>query len=265
MLIYVGLRQYNYETLNLLLDDERINGVVLGDGFCNKRMFPHGDYDLLKYIEQADNRKKAIFYQTPCFLTDNKLNRQLQILDFLKSCRNVWVLVQDLGMAYLIGRKYPELKLCWSRLGKFRVDILNADFINSLSKLKVGYMEIEDENKVEKLVANGVIPCFMYGKVSYQSFGRICYSCYETDTPVSGCERICLTKQYSIRDTQFLNEISLNGFVLGEKYSVSIEEKEKAVDMVKSNPSSEILIGIYGKNLQDVEYKIDSWKEMFRL
>lgn len=260
MLIYVGLRSYNEESIQKIIAED-VDGVVLGDGFCNRRMFPYGDYDLKKYINQVLAGGKMVVYQTPCFLTDDKIDAQMQLIEYLSSYDNVMIYVQDLGIASMLSEKYPQMKLCWSRLGKFRVDILNQSFAAGLKELNVDYAEINDPAKTEILISQGIIPCFIFGQVSYQSFGRLCYSMYETDTISGDCGRICLSDEYSLRDTRFGNEISLSGYILGEEYSLSIggDNKYQILQLIMENNCP---VGIYGKDFQDAKHKIKLWKEM---
>ncbi len=264
-MIYAGLTNYDYNTIEMLSDEERVNGIVIGDGFCNKKMLSHGTFDLPYYMNLLMRHGKTLIYQTPCFLTDKKLEEQLQLLDFLKDYEDSLVLVQDLGMASLIKEQYPYIRMCWSRLSKFRVDIYSSCFLDVLKKMNVLYAETDDFSKMEQLSSLNITPLFLYGKLSYGSFGRICYYCYETDKSIFECERGCLKKQLTIKDEIFNKELSLDGYILGEHYPISVDESADHRKKLKNIYLSDSPIGIYGENIKDLKHKLNVLEEMLKL
>ena len=264
-MIYAGLTNYDYNTIEMLSDEERVDGIVIGDGFCNKKMLSHGTFDLPYYMNLLMRHGKNLIYQTPCFLTDKKLEEQLQLLDFLKDYEDSLVLVQDLGMASLIKEQYPYMRMGWSRLSKFRVDVYSSCFLDVLKKMNVLYVETDDFSKMEQLSSLNITPLFLYGKLSYGSFGRVCYYCYETDKSIFECERGCLKRQLTIKDEIFNKELSLDGYILGEHYPISVDGSADHRKKLKDIYLSDSPIGIYGKNVKDLKHKLNVLEEMLKL
>lgn len=250
---YVGLRNYDKNKLCKLLANIKVDAIVLGDPFCQKRMFCHGEYDLFSYFEQVWEAGKEVIYQTPCFATDRELEGQKQILAYLAQRRKTWVLVQDIGMASMICQYYPSLNMCWSQYGKTRIDVINLKFIEFLKKLNIFCMEVDNEKKIYFLQNTGMIPFYNYRSIVYQSIGRVCYSCYETECEIYNCNRKCLKERLYLYDREEKRSLSLDGYILNERYRVN--ELLENFDMT---------VGIYGEDLLITEEAMKQWEVMER-
>ena len=60
---------YDFDTIDKLCNNEEVKGIILGDLFCNERMFKNGVADLVLMINKVLESDKVLIYQAPLFVT----------------------------------------------------------------------------------------------------------------------------------------------------------------------------------------------------
>lgn len=71
MNLYLGLDNYD-DVSKEKINNIRVSGFIVGDPFCQYKMFENGNYDLIRFIDNAIDAKKDIIYQIPAYVTDRK-------------------------------------------------------------------------------------------------------------------------------------------------------------------------------------------------
>ena len=85
MMIYAALEQYDSNSIIEIRNSPEIDGVVLGDFVCQKRMFKYAGYELLELASALQSAGKKIIIQTPMYLTDKVFDTVMTQLDYLLS------------------------------------------------------------------------------------------------------------------------------------------------------------------------------------
>ena len=115
---YVALDQYTKDDIVKISDVPSIDGVVLGDLYCNKRMFEFSDHELIDFARLARGLGIHCVYQTPRYLTERNFERVMQLVQYLqKECLIEKVIVQDVGATSYIRRMCPDLPIIWGYMG----------------------------------------------------------------------------------------------------------------------------------------------------
>ena len=81
MALYCGLDFYTTEDINSLIQEDVIDGIVLGDWFCQRKMFEYGESQLYDYINIVGRSLKKLVYQTPIYITSRN---RMQVIDTIK-------------------------------------------------------------------------------------------------------------------------------------------------------------------------------------
>lgn len=215
MKCYAGLSFYTKSAITELLQIPNIEGVILGDFFCQSRMFEHGIFDIHKSSELLKKAGKQVILQAPMYLTNDRLRQWVQLIDCLISSDMLdAVLLQDIGLLHTLKQKYPNIQLCWSQMGKARGSQLNAPFVKLLRQLGVCAMEIDNTVRAETVSGMGLYVWQVYGSLSYSTFWRECYSCYQLDLQVELCGQAC-RKMLTLVAGDL--ELSVDGHILDER------------------------------------------------
>jgi len=82
--LLVGLQKWTPDELEHVLSypDVQVAGIILGDPFCEYRMFKHGDVDLVSLAEKAKAVGKVVVYQTPVYLTHPNFEKTFSTTNF---------------------------------------------------------------------------------------------------------------------------------------------------------------------------------------
>ena len=107
---FAGRETYDLGRIEELIEKSEVKGIILGDLFCQKRMFQNGIADLILLMDRVLASKKEAVYQAPLYVTGRNLEEVTAILRLMdgykkESC----VIVQDFGtarMAAEIGRAH---------------------------------------------------------------------------------------------------------------------------------------------------------------
>lgn len=222
MRIYGGLGRYTKEDLERICGNSRVQGIVLGDLFCQKRMFPSGFLGLADGIRYAHSCGKRVVYQPPLYATSKNMEEIDTILSLMEEERKDGVvLTGDIGLAALVRQKYASLSLCWNRMGRSREYSYNPAFFSFLKENQITCFETDKEETAQKLLQAGIEPWLVYGNLYYRTMGRICYCQYELGLDSFDCQEVCNTGGYSLRAEDGSFRMSMDGYLLGEELRYS--------------------------------------------
>lgn len=213
----IGLSQYTMEIVKQILADKSIHAVILGDSFCNKRMFKHGNHSLVDIAKMLMSNNVEIIYQTPKYITDRNFDKEMVFLDYLIDELGVKkILVQDIGViSYLKGR-YSNVELIWSVWGKARLNAINGHFVRTLVNLGVNSVENEMIDREKAYEILGLKVYSVARGITYSTLNRECYSKYLSGNFENTCRYECMYEKSIQNETGF--SLDVNGFLLNEKY-----------------------------------------------
>lgn len=250
MKLYLGLADYD----NILPEEiynAPYNGYILGDLFCNKKMFKYGEagfYETASLIKECD---KEVIYQTPMYLTDRTFSDEIVRIQYLYERNNInKILVQDIGLILWIKNNMPEMEIIWSRLGKTRNSIINHDFVEFLKSLNVSAMEVDEPEKIKAIVHYNMPVYSVYGSFKYNTLSRDCYNRYLLNKFDGICDRECINLDMSLHLDQF--SMSVDGHVLGKR--TNYNDSSQFYQLVKE----------YSTNIMIYANEQDSAKQRYR-
>ena len=224
--IFVSYESYDAERVERLCADSDVQGVVLGDLFCQKRMFPRAGADLVLLMNRVLSSEKTAVYQAPLYVTSRNWDEVVAILDLMDSfAKPSYVIVQDFGTAEWITKTYKNLRLVWGQLGRVRELRFSEDFLGFLQEKGFFGMETSDPDLARRLRRHALVPFAGSAVLQYQTLGRICYVKYQ----LGACDRTaCTTGCYAMRAEDEPFEMTVDGYMLGKKYkAISDETVEK--------------------------------------
>lgn len=191
MELHVTAQRWTPELLDEVCDVA--TGVILGDLFCQKRMFAHEWFDLPDLARQAKNRGVRVVFQTPTYNTPRTLEltlsaiRKLADADLLDA-----VLVHDIGVLTQL-RELP-VECWWDRFAFNRDFVPNAYLVDFLREQGVSRVEVLRPIHINAVAdAGGAVLLYGYGP-EIASFGRICYTEYFLNEP---CEQKILCHRHN--------------------------------------------------------------------
>ena len=176
-------------TESLLADicgrDWGTTGIILGDLFCQKRMFANDWFDLPDFSRLARELGARVIFQTSVYNTPRALEPPRTLSAKLSAAGLLdAVLVHDIGVLNEL-RGLP-VERWWDRFAFNRDFVPNDYLVDFLGQQGVSRIEVLRPNHVSPVVeAGGAALLYAYGP-EITSFGRICYTEYFLDTP---CER----------------------------------------------------------------------------
>lgn len=223
MKVYIGLNNYDdiSERLSELSD---VRGFILGDLFCNYKMFEFGDSDLIDKARTLTAYGKEIIYQTPQYITDRNFSFQTSTISFLYTkCQVRKFLVQDLGMSQWIRKNFPEAVLIWSRMGRTRNSIMNRPFAEFLQKNGITAIETDIAERMTELSKMGMQVYSVYGNLMYHTLSRNCYCNYLLNRFDGLCNRECQSSAIELSHKSF--KMTVDGFLLGARLQYPITER----------------------------------------
>ncbi|MCH5161965.1 MAG: hypothetical protein J1G38_00555 [Clostridiales bacterium] len=213
--ITVRSNTYDLSKVQSLIAREDVGGVVLGDILCPKKMFDGGIATQILLAEKVLNSGKTLYYQAPLYVTGRNLDGVKDVLAMINGYgKTSYAVVQDFGTASLVGREYKNVKLVWGVMGRVREHKYTDEFLKFLKSNGFVGMETCDRTLVERLIGLGLKPYYDDSRIIYRSLGRTCYLKYQTGI----CDPVlCRSGRYCLRATDGAIEMSVNGFILGEK------------------------------------------------
>lgn len=222
----IALETYDENTVAKIGANIEIDGVVLGDMYCNYRMFPGGSAELEDRMRQLKESGKKVYYQTPCYLTDTVFDQVVQHICYWNH-RGLLdgVFLQDIGLLRRLGKLDTGLLLVWSYMGIARnraVNLLHYQFLESLAPVVIA---TDQPRHCRLLREQGIDAMLMYGRITYATVNRLCYYTYENNLYGTDCRRACLDGKQHMVNEKFSLDMSVDGYMLGKKY-VYVESEE---------------------------------------
>lgn len=240
---YLGLGAYSDESLTEVIEYHCFQGLILGDLFCQRRMFENGEWGIPKYAEIIKQQGLQVILQTPMYLTPESLDRCVRLISYLLQSKVLdAVLLQDIGLLNILAKKYPALTLCWSRMGKGRGGMISLQFVELLHKLGVSAMELDSKVRAEAAIEIGMGVWQIYGNLKYKTLWRECYTCYQLEIEPENCGCSCETPLELVSNQL---KMTVNGHVLGEKI-------EYPQNIVQAWDNSERMV-IYAKTITNLK------------
>jgi hypothetical protein len=189
--VYVAAQRWDISLLESLCGFA--TGVILGDLFCQKRMFEHDWFDILDFAQQARRFDFDVVFQTPVYNTPRTMELTLALIRKLYHVHCLdSVLVHDIGMLEAV-KQYEGVALWWDKFAFNRDMIVSAALLDFLQSQNVSHIEMMRPADIEKTAphaCNGLLHA--YGP-RIVSFGRVCYTEYFLNEP---CERKILCHQH---------------------------------------------------------------------
>lgn len=214
-----ALETYDETIITEIVKNPKLTGALLGDCFCQRRMFAGGFEEMTELLRLLKDGGKRCWIQTPCYLTDPALVQTMDRLSYWHS--RGWVdtvLLQDMGLLRMLHRQIPELPLIWSFMGAARTrteNILHYQFLNTIAPISVAVNRPEHSAAMRQ---SGLSVALTYGRIYYATINRICYYTYENGLYGQDCGRACLTGSQRLVNERFHQDMSVDGYLLGMNY-----------------------------------------------
>lgn len=182
--LYVTAQRWSPEVLEALKG--RATGVILGDLFCQKRMFENEWFDLFELAQMARQLGFNVIFQTPAYNTTRTAEATLSLARKLAASSLIdAAFAQDIGMVEAMAGTIGA-ELWWDRFSFNRDFVPNAYLIDFLLAHGVTRIEVLHPAHVRDVTARGA-SALVYGYgPEIAAFGRICYTEYFLEEP---CER----------------------------------------------------------------------------
>ncbi len=215
---YVGLSRYTKENVEQLLK-LNLDGVVLGDLLCNRKMFPYDGTELVEIMQIFKNKNLSIIYQTPMYVTDRIFSEVLHKIVYFheKNLINA-VIVQDIGLASAVAKKCKDLIIIWGRMGYARTPIVNESTLLFYMKHGVNAFECKNEEQAEYVTEIHSTAYLVYGYPKYLTINRECYYRLEYNAFEDDCGMGCLKHEKMLLSANQEIETSIDGYALGWQY-----------------------------------------------
>jgi hypothetical protein len=155
-----------------------LSGVVLGDLFCQRRMFEHADFGLPNVAQQARAAGLQIIFQTPLYLTSKNYEQSVQLVRYLSEANLLdGVLLHDIGLLQRL-KSIAGLKLWWDRHSYNRDIVVSEQLVDFLTENGVSGIEVTRFSDADTVInKNSSSLVHIFGP-RVASFGRKCYSEY---------------------------------------------------------------------------------------
>ena len=259
MKIVAGLEYYNEKILDGLLMRPDITGIVLGDLFCNRKMFDGGSCELLDMINKVGKSEKTLYLQTPVYLTDNLFLELKDLLGFVdKNYPGSVISTQDYGVVSYVGRECKSLSVMWNQFGRSRENYHNRFFFDFLKEMGVQFIESDDENTIQQAISSGLNVNAIHGKYSYVTFGRKCYLCYELHRSPENCKRLCRSTSFELIKADSDLRLSIDGYLLGTKHVY----KDNPLALIKRYSINTMML--YAENIEALLDKLDNIQSLLQ-
>lgn len=251
MALYCGLNFYTKSDIEFLIQSDLIEGIVLGDLFCQRKMFQYGESQLHEFINVVGRSSKRLVYQTPIYITSRN---RMQVLDNIKYINANFpesiILTQDIGALGFIKENCDSVKVAWSRMGRTREYKFNKMFFEALGEIGVNFFETESLNIIDELANSGIQPFLVYGNTHYKTIGRRCYCQYELNINDENCSHFCRNSEYEMETVDGSYKMSIDGYMLG------LELKYNSEILKKYEKNYDINVVLYVVNFTDLQTQI---------
>lgn len=182
--LYVACQQWNRPMVEALKG--HATGLILGDLFCQKRMFENEWFDVIDFARLARELGLEVIFQTPVYNTTRNLEPTISLVRKMAANSLIdAVLVHDIGVVESLA-ELESIALWWDRFSFNRDFVPNAHLIDFLTAHRVSRVEVTRPGHIREVAEQGCgVLLYGYGP-QIASFGRICYTEYFLNEP---CER----------------------------------------------------------------------------
>lgn len=255
--IYVVVQRWTKQYVSILAD--RVTGVILGDLFCQKRMFDHDWFSIIDIARHARREGLNIVFQSPMYNTTRTMETTVSLVQSLHTSNLVdAVLVHDIGVLQSLNR-FEGLSMWWDRHAFNRDFVPSAYLINFLMSQGVSRVEVVRPGDIQPISSQGCeVMLYAHGP-SMVSFGRICYTEYFLNEP---CERKILCENHSpfiASVDKVHSQYIADGYMLLDK-----KEPQHTVPVLTPNQTAKIA-GMFVHIRRDEELSaLEEIREVFR-
>lgn len=189
MELYITAQRWTEALMSEVCD--HATGVILGDLFCQKRMFANEWFDLQDFAQLAKAKGTRVIFQTPTYNTPRTLEATLSAVRKLAGAGLLdAVLVHDVGV--LVQLADLPVERWWDRFAFNRDFVPNAYLVDFLREQRVSRIEVLRPGHINHVAEAGCsVLLYGYGP-EIASFGRVCYTEYFLNEP---CEQKILCHQ----------------------------------------------------------------------
>ena len=212
----MGLQCWTLGELEKVLQfsNEQVAGIILGDPFCEFRMFPHGNWDLVALAKSAKGAGKTVVYQTPVYLTHPRFENTVSAIQHLENnglCD--WILAQDVGLISYLHDAAMRTPVSWSIWGTDRTSSISYSYVNFLISLGVRGMEVVNPEWIEPINHLGLqvlMRSYAPTVITYR------HKCYVESFFNIRCNMgdLCQKSKFQIKDLRRNLRLKVNGYVL---------------------------------------------------
>lgn len=248
MNIWIGLSEWHAKDIaQIKAFSPNIKGIIIGDPFCQRRMFTNGQFDLPSFAIQAKWNQLSVALQTPVYMTSRVFDEILQLVNYLHSHEALDLLmVQDIGLLKTIKNQYPDIAICWSLWGDSRSHIITSEFLDFIIPLGVKYIETDRASRIEFIRNQGLGIGYCVNSPKVATFGRVCYTEHLLE---QDCHNKALCRQQPLELFSELNNIS---------YKVSGHYLESPTRARKPFVENVDFLTWYAENLKDLSSEMES-------
>lgn len=189
---YVAIQRWSHALVKTL--QGRVGGIILGDLFCQKRMFENEWFEVLELAYLARQLGLQVVFQTPVYNTTNTIEQTTSLIRKLYTTSLVnAVLVHDVGVLQVLS-ELADLDLWWDRFSFNRDFVPNTQLVNFLMAHRISAVEVIRPNHIEDVSRQGCGVLFYGYGPNVATFGRICYTEYFLNEPC-GQRILCSQRQ----------------------------------------------------------------------
>jgi len=255
---YLRIDCISPDVLDFIKETTDIQGAILGDYTCNRRMFAGGYAGLIKNAGDFKLINKEIILQTPLYMTSRKFEEIIDGISFLHQEYGVKkFLVQDVGVLSMILKIIPDAECIWSQMGRNRGNVLNMDSVMFLKDQGLTGMELCSGSRISMLNACGMKAYALYGSIRYMTISRNCYNKCFHDRAIC---RIDCCNHSEVLTTETGKTITVDGFFLGKNYFYDDSPAywRSVVDHCEN-------LIIQCENLEETIYYYETYKETMKI
>lgn len=190
-----------------------VQGIILGDPFCQRRTFQSDKTDMFSLAEQACEYGLKVVFQTPVYLPPRNYQESIDNIRALTQKNLIhMVLAQNLGLLEAVAG--VQVPICWSLWGDTRNKTLNKEFVDLLKEMGVSYIETDVASRIAALQQHGIRVAYRLQSSPVATFGR---SCYHTKTAGMVCandHRPCLEQPVYLTEKDSQDRLLVDGHTL---------------------------------------------------
>lgn len=242
---YIAAEIYDEASFDKIVKTKVISGVVLGDPYCQKRMFPYGETDLADYAIRAHESGLKVIFQSPCYMTQRIFDaiKTLMLHLYGKGLCND-ILIQDVGLAFEIKKMFPEINLIWSQISRSRNGAENMLFYKFLKNNGISAAELFRPELACYLRNIDMVSVYSDKQINYNTVNRKCYYIHELGLWDRDCGRGCLDRKARLVNDDRGIDLTIDGYKLNSYYSevnLSSVDTDKEIVLLRGRDVDEII------------------------